>query len=348
MIYRSDIDTGATSIVGAENSNNRVFGSGLTIGPDSTLYTSTDSRYTIDAVNPVTGAASTFYSFTNHGECDDQILSMTADETNLYVTRTTVGCFGDPRDLTVYAINLSTKTVTASYPIDTNGGDDDYTSPEAIASVGDSIYVGYHGLDSFSHPIPWTLLRVPKNGDPIQSVAGGALNGDADGVGAAAGFSSIDGIASDGENLFVTESSGRIVEITKAPPPATGGDSNGQGPTLPNEMINGNLSELSTQCSCGDPVNTATGALWEQATDLAVPGRGVPLTLERTYDSQQAASDGPLGHGWTLSYVRTSRSTPSTAQAPSPAPQRSTSTRKTPRTWSSPKTPTAPTAPPAG
>jgi RHS repeat-associated protein len=50
------------------------------------------------------------------------------------------------------------------------------------------------------------------------------------------------------------------------------------------------------------PVNCATGDFWHTFDDLAVPGRGVSLQLARTYDAAAAASDGPLGRGWTHSY----------------------------------------------
>jgi RHS repeat-associated protein len=63
-----------------------------------------------------------------------------------------------------------------------------------------------------------------------------------------------------------------------------------------------NPSENSTGASCGKPVNCATGTFWHQWDDLRVPGRGVPLDFQRTYSSAAAATDGPLGFGWTDSY----------------------------------------------
>jgi RHS repeat-associated protein len=59
-------------------------------------------------------------------------------------------------------------------------------------------------------------------------------------------------------------------------------------------------------CSSGDPVNDATGDYYETATDLTLPGAGLPLTFARTYDAKAAQSQaaaagpaGPLGYGWT-------------------------------------------------
>jgi len=67
----------------------------------------------------------------------------------------------------------------------------------------------------------------------------------------------------------------------------------------------GNPAEV---CVCGQaqatgyPVNTATGEFWHSFTDLTVPGRGLPLSLSRTYSSSLAAQDGLFGHGWTSNY----------------------------------------------
>jgi YD repeat-containing protein len=52
-----------------------------------------------------------------------------------------------------------------------------------------------------------------------------------------------------------------------------------------------------------DPVETATGNFWETFTDVAVPGRGVPLAFSRTYNSDAASTDGALGFGWTFNYA---------------------------------------------
>jgi RHS repeat-associated protein len=48
----------------------------------------------------------------------------------------------------------------------------------------------------------------------------------------------------------------------------------------------------------GRPVNTASGALIEVATDLRLAGPGIPFAWTRTYNSQDTSS-GALGVGWT-------------------------------------------------
>jgi RHS repeat-associated protein len=74
------------------------------------------------------------------------------------------------------------------------------------------------------------------------------------------------------------------------------------GPTPPETRGGGNPSEKNTQCSNGAPVNCATGEFWEETPDLGVPGRGLPFVMDRTYSSQLAQTDGPLGFGWTHNF----------------------------------------------
>lgn len=61
--------------------------------------------------------------------------------------------------------------------------------------------------------------------------------------------------------------------------------------------------DAQTTCSCGDPINTATGDFWRTFTDLTVPGPGDALDLTRTYASNLAAVKGRFGYGWTDSYA---------------------------------------------
>ena len=50
-----------------------------------------------------------------------------------------------------------------------------------------------------------------------------------------------------------------------------------------------------------DPVNSLTGALAAVETDASVAALGVPLTVPRTYNSNDP-STGTLGVGWRASY----------------------------------------------
>ena len=86
------------------------------------------------------------------------------------------------------------------------------------------------------------------------------------------------------------------------------GGVSGAGRSASDQFGAKNSAEAQKSCSVntGDPVNCATGNLFETVSDLFVPGRGRPLGLTRTYNAQRAANTtGPdaLGWGWTDSYA---------------------------------------------
>lgn len=74
------------------------------------------------------------------------------------------------------------------------------------------------------------------------------------------------------------------------------------GPSRSEQGAAENPSQNPTTCSAARPVNCATGTFWHTFTDASIPGLGIPLDLSRTYSSSGAATNGPLGYGWTDSY----------------------------------------------
>ncbi len=64
-----------------------------------------------------------------------------------------------------------------------------------------------------------------------------------------------------------------------------------------------NESEHGTTCYVLEPVNCATGTLVSQYSDFSIPGRGIGLSLSRTYSSTSANADSPFGFGWTDNYA---------------------------------------------
>jgi RHS repeat-associated protein len=48
----------------------------------------------------------------------------------------------------------------------------------------------------------------------------------------------------------------------------------------------------------GDPVDSEDGNMYTSSNDLSIPGSGYPLAFTRTYNSNAATSNGPLGYGW--------------------------------------------------
>ena len=76
----------------------------------------------------------------------------------------------------------------------------------------------------------------------------------------------------------------------------------GPGPTTA-ATVGGGSPDTKSTCGCkADPVNSGTGEFYHSFTDLAIPGRGIPLSFSRTYTSSAAAQNGPLGYGWTDNY----------------------------------------------
>jgi RHS repeat-associated protein len=66
-------------------------------------------------------------------------------------------------------------------------------------------------------------------------------------------------------------------------------------------VIDGEFAENPSAACKQDPVNTATGSLDHEVTDLTLPGIGVSFSFVRSYHSGDSAG-GPFGTGWTHSY----------------------------------------------
>jgi RHS repeat-associated protein len=78
--------------------------------------------------------------------------------------------------------------------------------------------------------------------------------------------------------------------------------SNGTGYRYSAANLDSASDSTNPQCSCADPVNTATGAWWQTMTDLTLPGR-FPVAWTRTVASSKAGVDGPLGFGWATPFT---------------------------------------------
>lgn len=75
------------------------------------------------------------------------------------------------------------------------------------------------------------------------------------------------------------------------------------GDVTPVEMLGGlNAAYQIPQCNTGNPVDCATGDFWHTFNDISIPGRGIPLSLSRTYNSLSAATNSAFGYGWTFNY----------------------------------------------
>ena len=73
------------------------------------------------------------------------------------------------------------------------------------------------------------------------------------------------------------------------------------GPTASSEAGGGNAATNLRQCEAGDAVDCASGDLNQTYSDFSIPGRGLGLSLSRTYNSLDAALPSMFGFGWTCS-----------------------------------------------
>jgi len=74
---------------------------------------------------------------------------------------------------------------------------------------------------------------------------------------------------------------------------------------IENPVTSAHTNHFSEGTCVGDPVNCATGDFTETQPDFEIRGRGIGLSLIRTYDAQTAAtagSPGAFGYGWTSSF----------------------------------------------
>lgn len=84
------------------------------------------------------------------------------------------------------------------------------------------------------------------------------------------------------------------LSVTYLPNVPSGGETlGGSNPSEPG------VTQPSRTCY---PVDCTTGDFYHSFSDLSIPGRGIPLDLERTYNSLAAATNGPFGYGWASSY----------------------------------------------
>jgi RHS repeat-associated protein len=109
-----------------------------------------------------------------------------------------------------------------------------------------------------------------------------------------------------GNAVLLRDSEGVVTTGTPLAPPSPAYSAEAYGGGSPSEV---DADQNIWVGSGADPVNTATGDASYSATDLTVPGPGVPLQFTRTYDAQAAAAQvqektqlgvpvPPLGYGW--------------------------------------------------
>jgi YD repeat-containing protein len=266
-LRRTSMATGATSTIMAVS-----LPGGVALGPDGYLYvTSGRAVLKVDRVN---GTSSTFATLPSDV---NSAVGIVADNTALWVGASA----SSNRIYKVALADASVALLSSNNP-----------SASALASAGNYLYA--------ASATGAALVRYAKSDGTSATVAGQANPGYQDGAGIDAWFSAINGLVSDGTNLFISDQYRlrRAVAVKQA---GTAG-----GPTRPNESLGASNPSEPHQCDCqramADPINTATGNFYEGYTDLTIPGRGIPLGFEHTYNSLASGQNGPLGYGWAHTY----------------------------------------------
>lgn len=255
----------------------------LTVGPTGQLYVTFNNE--VDQVDPLTGAATPVHIY----PAGDVVTGLAADGESLFVNHAIVDGTGSVVTYSIEKMTLVGQNVTVVYQ-------NRWLDNVALESAGDYLYTGLRYADPPELANTDMLIRISKSSGAAVSVASGYQGRDV------TPGTVICDVAGDGTSLYIADCGHNVVaRLLPIPTPGANG-----GPTAPQEVVGGCQcahAQPAPHPAVADPVDPATGALSETATDLAVPGRGMQLSLGRTYDSQLAGSAGRFGPGWTDTYA---------------------------------------------
>jgi RHS repeat-associated protein len=289
QLLRVSLATGATSVVSNFQQGNLL--TGVTFGADGKLYV-VGSGIGLQQVDPQTGVSQAFGP-------TDGAYGITSDATYLWLSDVVYcGATTSPCYTGLERVKISDQTTT-TFAVD---------PPTAhsllgtqLVSAGSYLYATDYG----DNDVVQFVKPVGTSGVPVSTiVAGTSTAGDLDGLGTAARFHGITGIGFDGTSLWVADSGNAQLRRVSA--------ATSSGPAPSTDAPAG--TNPSTSCPCMHagqraqvtrfPVNVITGNFWHTFSDLSTPGRGYPLDLARTYNSDPALSsaDHGFGYGWSWTY----------------------------------------------
>jgi hypothetical protein len=75
------------------------------------------------------------------------------------------------------------------------------------------------------------------------------------------------------------------------------------------------MREVPDSCQVPDQLTNVTGSFGQTQSELTLPGLGGGLSFERTYNSPDTRTDGPLGAGWSHGYETRVQALPGTTGA---------------------------------
>jgi RHS repeat-associated protein len=170
----------------------------------------------------------------------------------------------------VYALNALTGALIWSYQ--TSGVPDSPSVVNGVVYVGAGSSSSVYALNGLTGALLWSYAAAPVASPSV-----------------------INGI------VYAGSSANSTVYALGASPPI---QFPAQGPTGSERLGGSNASENSAcfRSCAGDPIDTYSGNFSHVFGDFAIPGRGLPLDMSHTYNAGGAATNGPLGYGWTHSY----------------------------------------------
>ncbi len=292
-LRRMDLSTGAVSTIGLlPPPYLPVTYASLAVGPGGILYVAYQNE--IDRVDTVNGTFTTAVTLSTPSEMSSMsVRQLTADSTRLWATIAGPCTVGTATCTALISIDPTTATVAT---LQTAVPDTSLHNEGPLVSAGNYLYGEIRGqfqrynpatnttvLDGFTGIGRWN--KITSELTTVTDPAGGLLGAD----GHQLDFSALD---VSGSSLYLNSLySYKIYEVKYAPPlpPSTVGGSNPSAISDPQ------------RCTC-HPVDLDSGAQFDATTDLQIPGRGVPLSFTRTYDTRTATTAGRLGYGWHDSY----------------------------------------------
>jgi RHS repeat-associated protein len=268
-IRRVSLTTGATSTVTTLRSGP------VAVGPDGFLYMAdgnlTDGSPAVLKLDPVSGTFVSVYPFPMY----KQGKSIASDAGAIWVGTSVTPSY--PCSTEILKIEVPSGATTVFAP----NGCVKLIGSSQLASAGRYLYA--------SNWEDTGVMRISKSTGATTLIAGGPT-GMAEGDRNHARFAKVAGLASDGKDLWVADSGNHRFRRLRFKPlmaqelgPQSSPDTN------------------APRAVAGDPVDTKSGNFTWSTTDVAVPGKGVPFTYTRYYNSQGAGAFDRLrlGAGWT-------------------------------------------------
>jgi RHS repeat-associated protein len=295
-LRRMSLSTGAVSTIFYRGYNQGHFS--LTVGADGLLYASRLGG--VERIDPETGEATGVIT----PPAGVTIRHLAADATGLWGIGFQDCANGANNNCTtIYRLDPTTGTTA---PLGGRAPQTDFLAlmpTGSLVSSGDYLYGSFVRRDLTGNEA--TGMARWNKATGATTLVVGTDAGSVD-LGESPATVAVDSLDTDGSVLYGLDViNRRVVRLNQLPP----------GIRVEQTYGPGAASTVDDACACAttlarngatdapvaDPVNTATGAFYEQVTDASLPGAGTTFGFIRTYNSNDTTT-GRLGVGWTDPY----------------------------------------------